>query len=214
MIGRNILTVLGSLWLLYSPLALSLNFICPTLQSFHPVYANNLDLNIAELAEKAYIKARSEGWDSKGIVTIVDFTLPSTAKRLWVIDEIHHRVLLNTYVTHGSGSGGLYASEFSNKPNSLMSSIGVYETLYPYYGKHGKSMKIRGLEYTNSNAERRNIVIHSAYYIGDGKTGRSWGCFAVREQDISKVLELTSGNTMLFAYYPDSRWLHTSKYLH
>jgi hypothetical protein len=143
---------------------------------------------------------------------VVDFTIPSNKKRLFIYRN--ENLFYSTYCAHGSGSGeGSIAKKFSNTSNSHMSSIGVYLTGSTYTGKHGLSRKVKGLEYTNNLAEPRAIVIHSAKYVGPGKSGNSWGCFAVPIDEIEKILDLTAKGTIIVGYYPDKKWLATSKFL-
>lgn len=134
-------------------------------------------------------------------MVIVDFSLPSTSKRLWIVNMNNGQVLLNTWVAHGQGSGELYASIFNDRIDGHASSLGLYKIAnVTYEGKHGRSLKLTGLEYTNKNAAEREVVIHAADYIGYGRTGRSWGCFAVPSDQINKVISLSEG-TYLYAYY-------------
>ncbi|MDF1760800.1 MAG: murein L,D-transpeptidase catalytic domain family protein [Coxiellaceae bacterium] len=142
-----------------------------------------------------------------GILTVVDFNLPSNKKRLWVIDLKTDKVLLNTYAAHGKGSGVRYADDFSNEPNSLASSLGVFKTLNTYYGHHGKSMRLQGLEKgINNNAYKRNIVVHPASYVSTSfvknhkRAGRSWGCFALNPAISKQFIKLTKGGSVIFAY--------------
>lgn len=169
---------------------------------------------------KAYSKAREEGLDKQQILTIVDYTAPSTARRLWVLDVKNHTVLFNDYVAHGQNSGGNYANSFSDKPESLESSLGVFLTESPYEGKHGYSLRIKGLDRGfNDNAEARDIVFHSADYVSTqfaeehGRLGRSWGCFALRPAIASSVIHKIEGGTLVLAYYPDPSWLAKSQFL-
>lgn len=152
-------------------------------------------------AYNAAVKAYTKYHNKSRYLVVVDFDLPSTSKRLWVIDMKTHRVVYNTWVTHGSGSGGLYADRFSNQPGSLKSSLGAYITGKTYYGKHGLSRRIHGLESTNNNAYARSIVIHGANYIGNGRTGRSWGCFAVPQNEVERLIRLVREGTILYAYH-------------
>jgi hypothetical protein len=119
---------------------------------------------------------------------IVDFNQPSTSKRLYVFDTVGNRVD-TYYVAHGRGSEGAaddgIAERFSNEPSSNSSSLGIYRALNEYNGNHGRSMRLEGLEPTNSNALSRAVVMHKANYVSDsfiratGRLGRSEGCFAV-----------------------------------
>lgn len=169
-------------------------------------------LTINDIVDKVYSKLKDHL--KSPVVAIVDFTKPSNERRLTIKNMNNDEILLETYVTHGSGSGQLYATTFSNITNSHQSSIGVFKTGETYIGKHGVSCKLDGLDIGfNDKARSRSIVIHSANYIGDGKTGRSWGCFAVPTALIKTVLDLLKDGHLLIAYYPDKNWLNTSKWL-
>jgi hypothetical protein len=153
------------------------------------------------------------------ILTICDFSQSSRKKRMYVIDVKNYKVLLNTYVAHGRNSGVDMATQFSNKPESLESSLGFYVTKSPYTGKHGLSLKIDGLEKGwNDNAEERAVVVHGAAYIGDQRVnsdymGRSFGCPAVPQKEVSKLISMIKEGTCLFIYHPTERYLHDSKIL-
>lgn len=127
---------------------------------------------------------------------VVDFDQPSTSKRLYVFDTVEKNV--NTYyVSHGRGSEGVaddgMAETFSNQEGSFKSSLGIYRTLNAYTGQHGRSLRLEGLEATNSNALTRAIVMHTADYVSEsvirrtGRLGRSQGCFAV-EKSVGNAL--------------------------
>jgi hypothetical protein len=117
---------------------------------------------------------------------IVDFSQPSTSKRLYVFDTVEKKVE-SYYVAHGRGSGENIAERFSNMSGSNSSSLGIYKTLDEYDGHHGRSLRLEGLEPTNSNAFSRAVVMHTADYVSDafirqtGRLGRSEGCFAVEK---------------------------------
>ncbi len=151
------------------------------------------------------------------IVTIIDFTLPSTQERLWIIDVKNHRILLKTYVAHGRNTGENWAMRFSNEPNSLMSSPGFYLTGKIYYGKHGYSLTLQGLEPgINDKAMDRRIVVHGAWYVGRqfikkyGRLGRSYGCPAVPEDISRQVIDLIKDGCLLFIFTDDSSYLSKS----
>ncbi|RDI46595.1 murein L,D-transpeptidase catalytic domain family protein [Aquicella lusitana] len=183
--------------------------------------AGNIDTKVLRLSLIAYSKAKQKGiTDNKQVLTVIDYSKPSTEKRLWVFDLKRGRTLFNTLVSHGKNSGGVASSSFSNSPGSLKSSIGVFVTDEPYIGKNGYSLRLRGLERgVNDNAYRRSVVIHGAWYATPdtlkryGQIGRSWGCPAV-SQDLAKPLINTiKENTLIFAYYPDRNWLSHSRFL-
>ena len=182
--------------------------------------ASGLDPKALQLSLHAYAKAREEGLDQQQILTIVDYTKPSTARRLWVLDLKNHAVLFNEYVAHGQNSGGNYTNAFSDSPGSLASSLGVFLTQSTYSGKHGYSLKIRGLEAGfNDRAESRDIVFHGAEYAtaqfaqAHGRLGRSWGCFAVNPAIAGSLIHTIKDGTLVVAYYPDPSWLSKSQFL-
>jgi hypothetical protein len=153
-------------------------------------------------------------------VTIVDYSVPSARRRLAVADVTTGKVLFYTYVAHGKGSGLDYATRFSNRPGTDASSLGVFLTAGTYYGKHGYSLRLRGLDPKfNGDAYRRDIVVHSAWYVSKafaqkyGRMGRSWGCFALSRTVEGAIVHLIQGATVLVGYYPDPQWLHSSAFL-
>jgi len=180
----------------------------------------NINPEVFKLAKQAHQKARTQGLAQNSIITIIDYSLPSTQKRLWVVDLIRERVMFHTYVAHGSGSGDKQAKSFSDRLGSHQTSLGVFKTGSTYQGKHGTSLILHGLEKgVNGNAERRRIVIHSASYVSEGtikklgRLGRSHGCPALSYQDTLPVIKTIKNGTLLFAYYPDKSWLKRSKFL-
>lgn len=173
-----------------------------------------------QLGLEAYNKAQEEGLDNQHILTIIDYTKPSTVRRLWVFDLNNNSVILNTYVAHGQNSGYNYATSFSDRPGSLESSLGVFLTESTYQGKHGYSLRLKGLEKGfNDRAEARDIVVHRADYATaqfaqqHGRLGRSWGCFAVSPAVADSLIHTIKNGTLVFAYYPDPSWLSKSQFL-
>lgn len=171
-------------------------------------------------AINAYFHVKQRHLTDKPLVTIVDYSLPSTNRRLAVADMQTGKVLFYTYVAQGKGSGLKYATHFSNEPGTDASSLGVYLTGDTYYGKHGYSLRLHGLDPEfNGAAYRRDIVIHSAWYVSKtfaqkhGYIGRSWGCFALSPTVESAIVRLIRGDTVLVGYYPDPKWLHSSPFL-
>lgn len=182
--------------------------------------APNISTKAISAAINAYFHVRRQDLTDKPLVTIVDYSLPSAKKRLAVADVRTGKVLFYTYVAHGKGSGGKYATRFSNKPGTNASSLGVYLTGRTYYGKHGYSLRLKGLNPEfNGAAYRRDIVVHSAWYVSrtfakdHGRMGRSWGCFALSRKVESAIVKLIRGGTVLLAYYPDPGWLRSSPFL-
>lgn len=191
----------------FSILFLSLFFLSST------AYAGD---NAFNTSYRAYQKAYSLGYTKSKYFIYIDFTKPSDMKRLFVYDAEQGIFVFSTYVTHGIGSGtGRFVETLSNIPNSQASSIGVYQTAERYNGKHGESIRLNGLEYGyNNNARARDVVIHTADYIGNGRTGHSWGCPAIPIQDKAQYYSYIQNHTILIIYYPQSSWLNNSKFLH
>ncbi len=156
----------------------------------------------------------------RNILTIVDYSLPSDQKRLWIFDLHEMKRLFNTYVSHGIKSGVFLSGNFSNKYDSKASSLGVYKTDKSYYGRHGLSLKLDGLENGfNDHADGRAIVMHGGWYVDEpfikkyGRAGRSWGCPAVPEALIKPIIDTIKENSLFIAYYPSETWLTKSKFL-
>ena len=175
---------------------------------------------VLELAMRAYRCARAEGQIDSPILSVIDYSLPSTERRLWVIDLAKRRVLFRELVAHGQNSGEVYAVDFSNQPGSRQSSLGLFRTEDVYDGGHGESLRLTGLEPgINDRAEERRIVMHGAAYVNArvveryGQLGRSWGCPAVDRAVLPQLVRHIKDGTALFAYYPDPRWLRQSRFL-
>jgi hypothetical protein len=186
---------------------------------------DSMQLDKLGLSEKAFNYALQgfnhllqQGRFSKdNIISIVDFSLPSYKKRLFVIDLDNYRVLFNTYVAHGVNSGRAFANQFSNTPSSYKSSLGFYQTLGTYIGQHGYSLKLNGLEKgINDNANSRAIVIHAAGYVDEsliraqGYIGRSWGCPALPEKLHKPIIDKIKDGSCLFIYSTDVSYLKSS----
>lgn len=193
--------------------------------------ANNLydSLQLDELGmtKQALVYAYTgfQKLEEKGVVqnpdvlTVIDFSQPSDKKRMYIIDVKNFKVLLNTYVAHGKNSGLEYAKRFSNRHESLQSSLGFYVTKNTYFGKHGLSLRLSGQDKGfNDNAESRAVVVHGAQYIGDNRLnsaymGRSFGCPAVPQKLANKVINTIKNGTTLFIYHPSQQYLHGSTLL-
>lgn len=144
---------------------------------------------------------------NKRILSIIDFSKQSTQKRFFIIDIKNQKLLLQTFVAHGKNSGINLPTRFSNKLGSNQSSLGFFRTAETYFGKHGYSLILDGLEKgINDNARRRAIVIHGAKYVSKNfikcynRLGRSWGCPAVSEDLSEKIINIIKGGTCLFIY--------------
>lgn len=175
----------------------------------------HLDPKIVELALKAYLYASDHSNVKKDILTIVNYAQPSSEKRLYVIDLKTDELLMNTLVAHGHNTGLLNSEKFSNTAGSNQSSLGVFVTTTTYSGHHGTSLQIDGLEKgINDKVASRRVVVHSADYVSDeflkehGYIGRSSGCLAVRKLDISQLINLTVGGSVIFSYAPQEELDH------
>lgn len=175
---------------------------------------------VMDAALRAYRAAEAEGRVQKPVLTVIDYSLPSTQKRLWVFDMQTGGVLFHELVTHGKNSGWEKPTKFSNTEGSLMSSIGTYVTGGTYVGKHGRSLYLDGLEPGfNDQARARAIVVHAADYATpefakkQGRLGRSWGCPALDPRVAMKVIDTIQGGSVVVGWYPDDAWLKQSKYV-
>ncbi|WP_026953739.1 murein L,D-transpeptidase catalytic domain family protein [Algoriphagus vanfongensis] len=151
------------------------------------------------------------------VLTVIDFSLPSTAKRMWIIDPEKGQILLNSVVSHGRNSGDLMAKSFSNQPESYKSSLGFYKTAETYSGKHGYSLRLDGLEKGfNDQARNRAIVIHGADYAREefaksvGRLGRSLGCPALPSELSAQAIDLIKDGSLLFIFGDDNTYLTQS----
>jgi len=184
---------------------------------------DNLDLQGLSLSREAFHKAVL-GFLSlqitgvirnSDVLSIVDFSLPSSRKRLFVIDMLNGRLLFNTLVAHGRNSGTLMATRFSNRINSYMSSLGFYLTGDAFIGAHGYSLQLEGLERGwNDHASSRRIIMHPADYVSEehiqecGYLGRSEGCPAIPETLNQPIIDEIKGGSCLFLYAPNKRFTH------
>lgn len=154
------------------------------------------------------------------VLTIIDYSLPSNQKRLWVFDMQEKKLLFNTYVAHGIKSGTLLTDNFSNKYNSKASSYGIYKTEKAYYGREGLSLRLGGLDRSfNDNASNRSIVMHGGWYVEEpfikkyGRPGRSWGCPALPHAEYQAIINTIKDDSLMVVYYPDENWFNKSKFL-
>ena len=174
----------------------SAKFALPKLESF-------------AVALKGYYSLKEKGLIKNDILTIIDFSMSSNSKRLWVIDLITGNVLFNSLVAHGRNTGEEFASSFSNANESYKSSLGFYSTGEIYNGKHGMSLRLDGLEKgVNDNARARGVVMHAADYVSDSfiknnrRLGRSQGCPAVPNELSKEIINVIKDKSCFFIYHP------------
>lgn len=182
--------------------------------------APTLDREVLQRAVAAMECALDKGVGAAERLAVIDFSLPSSEQRLWIFDLEGRELLLHDLVAHGQGSGQNLASQFSNVTGSHQSSIGLFRTSESYYGRHGYSLRMDGLEEgINDRARDRAIVIHGADYVDpawidrQGRIGRSQGCPAVRREVAGQVVDTLKDGQFLFSWYPDPEWLASSSYL-
>jgi hypothetical protein len=164
---------------------------------------------VLELALRAHERAVTAHQTTSPIMTVIDYSLPSRERRLWVLDLGQGTVLARALVAHGRGTGDDIARNFSDAEGSYQSSLGTFVTGATYQGKHGLSLRLRGLDQgLNSHAEARGIVVHAADYVNDGivaqlgRLGRSQGCPALNPAVAPRIISLIKGGTVVFSYFP------------
>ena len=175
---------------------------------------DKLDYNVFKHAMDGY---NSIELSNKKLLSIIDYSKPSTEKRFFIIDIENHKLLYHTLVAHGKKSGYLNATKFSNKYGSYKSSLGFFRTGNSYFGIRGYSLKLEGLEKgINDNARLRGIIIHGANYVderlvnGNGVIGRSWGCPAVSNKLSKEIINLLKGGSLLYIYANDELYKENS----
>ncbi len=179
---------------------------------YNSLDANNLTLPKLESFTKAlkgFYALQAKGTIQKNILTLIDFSLSSNTKRLWIIDLSTHTVLYNSLVAHGRNTGNEFANSFSNAAESYKSSLGFYATGEVYQGKHGMSLRLDGLERgVNDNARSRAVVMHGADYVADTfiqnntRLGRSLGCPAIPMKMTKEIINTIKDKSCLYIYHP------------
>ena len=176
----------------------------PLIQPAAPTAPAGIDPQLFARAKAALDTHRIGPRDS---MAVVDFSQPSSDPRFHVVN-LYTGEVESYRVAHGRGSDpdhSGYVERFSNNFGSYASSNGAYTTGDYYDGKYGLSMKVRGLDWSNYNAEPRAIVIHNAWYAEDdmvplhGMLGRSEGCFAMSRKSQFEVMRKLAGGRMIYA---------------
>ena len=181
--------------------------------------APQLDKKVLKLALAAYQKASVKGAVKKPVLTVIDYSLPSSKQRMWIFDVRREQLLYNTYVAHGQNSGMTTPNHFSNQTSSKETSLGTFVTRGTYMGSKGYSLNLQGLEKGfNDNAYNRRVVIHGAWYVEpdfikkSGRAGRSWGCPSIAKTLAKPVINTIKNGSVVFAYYPDHNYLSHTGY--
>jgi len=173
-------------------------------QVLTPSAPAGIDPQLFARAKAALDQHRIAARDSIGIV---DFSKPSSEPRFYVVD-LASGAVESHLVCHGRGSDPAhsgYLERFSNDFGSFASSNGAYTTGDYYQGKYGLSLRVEGLDWSNSNADARAIVIHNAWYAepemiqAHGMLGRSEGCFAMPKTSQYAVMRKLAGGRMIYA---------------
>jgi hypothetical protein len=200
--------------------ALAANNTTPPLYNSLAHAAPELNPQVLKSALSAVQCAVSSGARQARHLAVIDYSQPSTARRLWIFDLSKRTLVLRDLVAHGQKSGENFATQFSNRMGSYQSSLGLFRTQESYEGSHGYSLRMDGLEPGfNDLARDRDIVIHAADYVSplwsrrQGRIGRSLGCPAVRPQVARQVIDRLKDGQFMFSWYPDQRWLKSSPYL-
>lgn len=217
--------LLRSLWLAAGLAAFSTSLLAstpstPSLLNSLAKAAPTLSREVLRHALAAMQCAVNNGSAPADRLAVIDFSRPSSERRLWIFDLKRRTLLLRELVAHGQGSGENFATRFSNREGSHQSSIGLFRTSESYIGEHGYSLRVDGLEPgINDRARERAIVIHPADYVHPawirrhGRIGRSHGCPAVRPEVARMVVDSLKGGQFMFSWYPDHRWMRSSAYL-
>lgn len=193
-------------------------------------YVNNLyhDLNDTSMSYAAFEQAMT-GYHNldkehkirkRDVLTVIDFSKPSSEKRLYIIDLCARKIKYKSIVAHGVNTGRLYAKHFSNETNSHKSSLGFYVTSSTYSGKFELALRLNGMEYCNSHASSRGVEMHAAKYAtyeflerNGGTLGRSYGCPAMPFENFHQAVDWLKEGTCLYIYYPSSSYQRYSAYL-
>ena len=184
-----------------------------------------LEMGLSGLIDECVFEQAIKGYrridcHKKDIITLIDFSKPSSEERFFVLDLHRKKVLFSSYVAHGRNSGGNFATSFSNVSGSYKSSLGFYLTEETYYGKNGYSLVLEGLEKgINDRAKERAIVIHGASYAdpsviaSSGRLGRSLGCPALPLSVSREIIDTIKGGSLIYIYGNNQDYLASSTIL-
>ncbi len=174
------------------------------LKTYHEANLDGIiDFKLFNEAYHAYENTKNR---KKSVLTIIDYSKPSTEKRFYVVDLDKKELIYKTYVSHGVNSGKKKATAFSNVVNSRKTSLGTFLTDTTYYGSNGYSLRLDGLTSgLNDKARERYIVVHGAKYANpsfiekNGYLGRSWGCPALPEHLTRDIIDTIKGGSVIYA---------------
>jgi len=165
----------------------------------------DLSYKALETALKGFVNLQLEKKIEKvDYLTVIDMSMSANQNRFFLIDLNEKRIAHKSVVAHGRNSGGEYARSFSNQAGSFKSSIGFYKTAETYQGKHGLSLRLDGLEYSNAD------YVSQSFIKNNGRLGRSLGCPSLPKKNYEKIVEKIRGGSLLFIYYPEKTYLSRS----
>jgi len=191
---------------------------CTSFYSLLRCEGSKPDYEVFKKALTGFFNLKAEGNIEKNILTIIDFSISSNLNRMWIIDLSKMEVVHVSLVAHGRNSGEEFAGSFSNSPSSYKSSLGFYVTGKTYTGNNGLSLCLDGVEPgINDKARERAIAMHGADYVStdfirrNGRLGRSFGCPSIPMEDHDKFINMLSGRSCLYIYFPDDKYLNNSR---
>lgn len=201
----------------YPPKVILEDFAAYSRTLYEELGDTELNFKAFQTALKGFVKLQLEDRiDNTTYLTVIDMSRSANERRFFLINLAEKRVEHKSVVAHGRNSGGEYARSFSNIEGSYKTSLGFYKTAETYQGKHGLSLRLDGLEGSNSNARDRAIVIHAADYVSRkfiekyGRLGRSLGCPSLPEKDFEKIVNTIKNGSLLFIYYPEESYFSSS----
>lgn len=197
------------------------NSVSFSVAEFEAASRGSIEENVLDLAlDAASCAVQSGTVNNPRTLTVIDYSRPSSQKRMWVYDLQTRNLLYEELVAHGQGSGGNVPDAFSNEAETHRTSLGLFSTDTTYVGRNGYSLRLDGLDAgLNDRARERAIVIHGAPYVSEsfvqanGRLGRSWGCPAIRPEIAREMIDRIKGGGLVFAYYPDQGLLQSSRFL-
>jgi len=199
----------------------NINFDKYSSNLYDSIANSNLDYELFNKALKGYHKLlNNKEVIKEDLLSIIDFRKSANKKRLFIIDLKNKKTIFEEFVAHGTNTGVVFATKFSNKRYSNQSSLGFYITGKTYKGRNGFSLKLHGKEQKfNSNAFQRGVVMHGAKYVSEnfikknGRLGRSFGCPAVDANINVKIINCIKDGSCLFIYYPDKEYISKSEFI-
>ena len=168
-----------------------LNVLLISLMSFVSPKVGGNPVEMAKIVQSKYNSP------NKKYVVIIDYSKSIDVERLYIVDMEKSEVVLKSKVSHAGRSGAIIPTDFSNELNTKKSSLGTYVTKETYYGGFGYSLRLSGLDNTNSNAQKRAIIFHSNKRM---KSKWSWGCFATDEITNRKIINMIKGGCLVYVY--------------